>query len=74
MINDFDRFCAETVRIANGVENEISVGYPRQYRDLELKKTISNFNSQYPEVFLRLTTGTHEELYELLRTKNLIWS
>lgn len=68
LINDFERICAETSRIANGVENEISIGYLRYYRGAELKKSIAQFHEIYPDIFLRPVQGTHEELYEFLRT------
>lgn len=68
LINDFERLCAETLRIANGGENEISIGYLRYYRGSELKNSIAEFHEIYPEIFLRPVQGTHEELYEFIRT------
>ncbi len=34
----------------------------------ELKEIIPKFNNKYPKVFLQLVNGTHEELYNYLRT------
>ena len=71
LLNDFDRLCSETSRIATGIEHEISIGYLRHYRGLELAKTIEVYNSKYPEVYLKLTKGTHEELYEYLKNEKI---
>ena len=71
LINDFERICRETSKIVNGIEQELSIGYLRHYRGKELKKTIEKFNEKYPEIFLKLVAGTHEELYEYLRSEKI---
>ena len=68
IVSDFDRLCAETIRLAKGVEHELVIGYLRHYRGKELQETIPKFNSKYPEVLFQFLNGTHEELYEYLRT------
>ncbi len=67
LISDFDRLCAETRRLAQGVEHELIIGYLRDYSGQELKAALSNFSVKFPEVFIQLTIGTHEELYDKLR-------
>ena len=62
IVSDFDRLCAETKRLAKGVEHELIIGYLRHYRGMELKEAITEFNAKYSEVFLQLVQGTHEEL------------
>ena len=71
LLNDFERICRETSKIANGIEKELSIGYLRHYSGDELKKTIEKFNEKYPEIFLNLVAGTHEELYEFLRNEKI---
>ena len=66
LINDFERICRETTKIANG-DQKISVGYLRHYNGDELKKTIAEFNEKFPEIFIEIVKGTHEELYNYLR-------
>ena len=68
LINDFDRICSETLSIASGGKQKISVGYLRHYNGDELKKTIAQFNAKFPEIFIEILQGTHEELYNFLRT------
>ena len=67
LVNDFDRMCHETLKIATGGDKKISVGYLRHYNGDELKKSIAQFNENFPEVFIKILTGTHEELYDYLR-------
>ena len=67
IVSDFERLCAETIRIAKGVEHELKIGYLRNYNGTELKESISEFNLKYPEVYLQISSGTHEELYYELR-------
>lgn len=67
LVNDFDRLCAETARIEKGVEFELTIGYLKHYRGGELQAAIQDFHAQFPDVFLNLLSGTHEELYDFLR-------
>lgn len=68
IVSDFDRLCAETIRLAKGVEQELVIGYLRHYRGIELKEAITEFAAKNPEIYIHLVNGTHEELYEYLRT------
>ena len=68
LMNDFERICTETTRLANGLNMELIIGYLRHYRGDELKKTIAEFNMQRPDIYIQLVNGTHEELYDYLRT------
>ena len=65
-VNDFERICRETLKISNGLQ-KISVGYLRHYTGDELKKSFAKFNEKFPEIFIEILTGTHEELYNFLR-------
>ena len=68
LINDFDRICLETLKIAKGDNQKISVGYLRHYNGNEIKETVAEFNQKFPEIFIEILPGTHEELYYYLRT------
>ena len=68
IISDFDRLCAETIKFSNGVEQELSIGYLRDYHGQELACALQEFQTKRPEVSINLLSGTHEELYENLRT------
>ena len=67
LVNDFERLCSETTRIAKGVEYELTIGYLKHFPGVFLQETIQEFNAKYPDVSINLLSGTHEELYEFLR-------
>ena len=67
LVSDFDRLCAETSRLDKKLEHELVIGYLRHYNGNELEEAIAEFNKKFPEVFLQLLIGTHEELYDYLR-------
>ena len=69
LMNDFDRLVAETLKLSTGSELEISIGYLRHFRGEELKKTLREFQNKNPEISINLLKGTHEELYDFLRSK-----
>ena len=68
IVSDFERLRAETLRLADGAKKELSIGFLRHYRGKELKAALPGFQAKYPEVELALSGGTHEELYEGLRS------
>lgn len=68
LMNDYERLCKETQERSRGFEHELSLGYLRHYRGLELKKTIAEFSETNSGINLKNVSGTHEELYEKLRT------
>ena len=68
IVSDFDRLCAELTRLENGIQPELVIGWLRHYDGSELKKTIAEFTVKNPEVVLHFINGTHEELYDYLRT------
>ena len=68
IVSDFDRLFAEMMRLEKGVEHDLVIGYLRHYDGSELKETITEFSNKNPEVILHLVNGTHEELYDYLRT------
>ena len=68
VVRAFDSLCTETARVASGVEHELTIGYLKHYRGNELQQAIAAFRLAYPEVTLHMISGSHEELYEALRT------
>ena len=71
LMNDFDRLCLETLKISNGDSQKISVGYLRHYNGNEIKEAVAEFNRTFPEIFIEIVPGTHEELYYYLRTEKI---
>ena len=58
----------ETRRLGADEELRLRIGYLRCYSGLELHQAIAEFSKLYPEVAIDIVTGTHEELYNLLRS------
>ena len=45
LINDFDRLCMETVQLAKGVEQTLTIGYLKNYQGDELQQTIPRYQA-----------------------------
>src|SRR5574344_3091864 len=58
----------ETVQLAKGVEQTLTIGYLKNYQRDELQQTIPCYRAKQPDVVLHILSGTHEELYKHLRT------
>lgn len=65
---DFEKLCKETVRIAQGSDFTLRIGYIKGYGGLEFQKAVAEFTSRHPDIPIDMKIGNHEELYELLRT------
>ena len=59
LINDFDRLCMETVQLAKGVEQTLTIGYLKNYQGDELQQTIPRYQAKHPDVVLHILSGTH---------------
>ena len=57
----------ETQRRADWGERVLRVGFACNYAGRELYQTIAAFAQQCPQTVVQVVTGTHEELYDLLR-------
>lgn len=58
----------ETIRRGQDEEWRLRIGYLRSYSGLDLSRAVADFSCSYPEVCLSIVTGTHEELYDMIRT------
>lgn len=67
LVSDFDRLMCETRNLAQGVAQNLTIGYLRHYEGKELNEALAEFNAKFPDVSIKFLTGTHEELYEFLR-------
>ncbi len=65
---DYERMCSEAARIAHGDRSSLKLGYLRCYTGEEFRRALALFSEQHPDVDVSVTYGSHEELYELLRT------
>lgn len=67
ILEDIKKLRRETVRIASDDEQRLKIGYLRHYAGQELHEAVAEFSALYPDVDIDIVTGTHEELYDLLR-------
>lgn len=68
VLQDVENLKIETARIASDDELNLSVGYLASYDGNELSATIAQFAATYPEVTITVFKGTHEDLYNALRS------
>ena len=67
LIDEIENLRCETIRIGQDDELQLRIGYLRCYGGQELHQAIADFSRVYPEVSIHIVSGTHEELYDLLR-------
>lgn len=65
---DVDQLIKKTIKIEKNDEVELRVGYLRSFGTTEFLQTVSKFTQECPKVKIKISSGTHEELYELLQT------
>ncbi len=68
LMEEFERLREETRRIAAGGSNALRVGFPRGYGGEEFRLAVADFAAKYPDIPVNVTGGSHEELYERLRS------
>ncbi|GAB6198521.1 LysR family transcriptional regulator [Lactiplantibacillus plantarum] len=68
ILADVDQFIKKTIKIEKNDEVELRVGYLRSFGTAEFLQTVSKFTQEFPKVKIKISSGTHEELYELLQT------
>lgn len=68
ILQEVENLKSETVRIGSYNGKNLTVGYLAGYDGIELSETISDFSSTYPDVSLTVFRGTHEGLYEAIKS------
>lgn len=68
LVKEFDKLCEETVQMGDGTQPKLVIGYLKNYFGDELSYAVASFRKAYPQITLETFSGTHEELYEALRT------
>lgn len=68
LTRDYDRLFQETQALAGGASHEITVGFLKSYQGAELMLAVAAFKESHPETTIRIISGSHEELYEQLRS------
>lgn len=68
LISDFERLCAESAKIAHSGKATLRVACLRSYGGQEFHQALGCFSEKYPDVSVQIAYGSHEELYDLLRS------
>lgn len=68
ILDEVEKVRQETIRIGQDDELQLRIGYLRCYSGQELHQAVAEFSRLYPEVSISIVNGTHEELYDLLRS------
>ncbi len=68
ILRDIGEMKEEVLRIGSDDEAILSIGYLAGYDGAELSRAISGFSGMYPEVAISVQKGTHEDLYDFLRS------
>ena len=63
---DVKQLVRETKRIADNDNVVLRIGYYKGYHGDELSEAIAQFSEKYPAVDLKITVGSHEELYHAM--------
>ncbi|MDE6015900.1 MAG: LysR family transcriptional regulator [Acetatifactor sp.] len=66
-VDDFEKMCRETVRIAHRDEPQLHIGYLKCYSGGEFQQAVAEFAEKHPDIAIHIINGNHEELYDELR-------
>lgn len=71
ILDEIESVKLETKRRGQNKELSLKIGYPKNFSFYEIQSAISQFCDIYPEVSISIVSGTHEELYQLLRERKI---
>lgn len=71
ILDEIESVKLETKRRGQNKELSLKIGYPKNFSFYEIQSAISQFCDIYPEVSISIVSGTHEELYQLLREEKI---
>lgn len=72
LIDEYESLKFSTRNLNNQIQkDELRIGYLKYYSTDKLQAAISSFLELHPQVKLNLVGGSHEDLYDLLRTQKV---
>lgn len=71
LLADFERLCLETSRLARKEQAQLRVAYLNSYIGPEFQLAVADFASRYSEVEIKISRGSHEQLYDDLRLERI---
>lgn len=71
LVADYDRLVQDSIRISRKEHAELRIGYLKSYAGSAIQTAVANFSEKYPDVNVHIISGSHEDLYDLLRTEKV---
>lgn len=71
ILDSVDQLVENTVNIVKDDAVELKVGYLRSFGTNEFLETVSKFSKEFPQVKIKISSGNHEELFEMLKTDQI---
>ena len=71
LVADYDRLVKDSVRIAKQDHAELRIGYLKSYAGGAIQTAVAHFSEKYPDVTVHIMSGSHEDLYDALRTEQV---
>lgn len=68
LVADYDRLVQDSIRISREDQAELRIGYLKSYVGNAIRNAVAFFSEKYPDVNVHIESGSHEDLYEALRT------
>lgn len=71
VVTDYDRLVQDSARIARKDHAELRIGYLKSYAGNAIQIAVAHFSEKYPDVNVSIIGGSHEDLYDALRTEQI---
>ena len=71
LVADYDRLVQDCVRIAGKEHTGLCIGYLKSYAGSEMQIAVAHFSEKNPDVSVHIVGGSHEDLYDALRTEKV---
>ena len=67
LVADYDRLVQEAHRISRQDNAVLHIGYLKSYSGGAIQNAVARFSEKYPDVNVEIFSGSHEDLYDVLR-------
>lgn len=71
LVADYDRLVQDSIRISRKDHAELRIGYLKSYAGGAIQTAVAHFSEKYPDVNVHIVGGSHEDLYDALRTDRI---
>ena len=71
LVADYDRLVQDTFRISRKDHAELRIGYLKSYTGQAIQTAVAHFSEKYPDAEVHIVGGSHEDLYDALRTEQV---